>query len=146
MTATAPDLPARLLDEYRRRLTQISGASAAGIDELMGAVDRGADGDAGLVESVEAMGLPGLLAARAEAARLVEDDGVTYGYGAAGRPTRVVIDPLLPIMDLRVGRGRGSAAQRARPGMPPAICMARARVGSAARHSGAGARRLSSGR
>lgn len=116
MTATAPDLPARLLDEYRRRLTQISGASAAGIDELMGAVDRGADGYAGLVESVEAMGLPGLLAARAEAARLVEDDGVTYGYGAAGRPGRGgVIDPL----PLIIGSGEWAAvaagvAQRAR--------------------------------
>jgi hypothetical protein len=48
--------------------------------EFVGAVV----GSPGVAAAIDALGLAGLLAARSEARRLVEDDGITYGVGARG--------------------------------------------------------------
>ncbi|MEI2778010.1 MAG: circularly permuted type 2 ATP-grasp protein [Tetrasphaera sp.] len=87
-----------LVTAYRTRLEQPCGVHPPLVDELLGRAGdaRTGDGDRDiLTEAIGALGLAGLLAARTEARRLVEDDGVTYGTGGAGRPGRSwVIDPL----------------------------------------------------
>ena len=66
-------------------------ASAGGA--FIGAEFVGAEvGSPGVAAAIDALGLAGLLAARSEARRLVEDDGITYGVGARARTW--TIDPL----------------------------------------------------
>jgi uncharacterized circularly permuted ATP-grasp superfamily protein len=77
-----------------------------GVDELVTAEDaRPASAD--LAATIDLLGVPGLLARRAQTVRLVEDDGVTYGAprGPDGAdPGRVVparwrLDPLPVVLD-----------------------------------------------
>ncbi len=116
MTAPAPKLPDRLLDAYRDAVAASTGASRAGVDELLRATTSTDNAYAALTGSVDSLTLGGLLAARADAARLVEDDGITYGQGSDGRVGRGwVIDPL----PLIIGSGEwteveAGVAQRAR--------------------------------
>jgi uncharacterized circularly permuted ATP-grasp superfamily protein/uncharacterized alpha-E superfamily protein len=68
-----------LIDRYRARV-------GAGVDELVGASGV-RPGNAQVAVALETMGLGGLLAARAEARRLVHDDGIHYGGPGAGEPS-----------------------------------------------------------
>jgi uncharacterized circularly permuted ATP-grasp superfamily protein/uncharacterized alpha-E superfamily protein len=84
-------------------------ASLSSVDELVapGGVPRAASAD--LAATVDLLGLPGLLGRRAEAIRLVEDDGVTYGTAlpspdgspVRGAPARWKLDPLPVVLDAR---------------------------------------------
>lgn len=95
MTASAPAPSARLLDAYYQGLERATGGSRTVVDELVAAQAREDGSYDALADAVESLSLPGLLAARAEAARLVEDDGITYGRGIDGRQGRGwVVDPL----------------------------------------------------
>jgi uncharacterized circularly permuted ATP-grasp superfamily protein/uncharacterized alpha-E superfamily protein len=94
----AAGLPSGPNEGYRAHLAQAGG----GVDELYAA---GPDGLAVrneqefLARAVESLGLPGLLAARAEARRLAADDGIRYGVPLSTTPGQLgsrpwVIDPL----------------------------------------------------
>lgn len=84
-----------LVAAYRTRLAAPRDPRAPVVDELLGPYAAPPDERDTLAAAIGALGLAGLLAARTEARRLVEDDGVTYGAGAAGRRGRSwVIDPL----------------------------------------------------
>ncbi|MFT4109757.1 circularly permuted type 2 ATP-grasp protein [Propionicimonas sp.] len=91
MSASASELPSPLLDAY------LSHPARSRTDELV-------DGDGprrhaeGLAATIDAMGLAGLLAARAEAAGLVSDEGITYGAADSGVREPWLVDPLpLPL-------------------------------------------------
>ena len=71
-----------LVDRYRARV-------GAGVDELVGPAGI-RPGHAQVAVALEAMGLGGLLAARAEARRLVHDDGIHYGGPGGGEPSPAV--------------------------------------------------------
>lgn len=91
MSATASELPSPLLDAYRDH------PARAAIDEL---IEAGAPRPhtAELAATIDQTGLGGLLAARAEAAGLVADEGITYGAGSSGARTPWLVDPLpLPL-------------------------------------------------
>ena len=61
--------------------------ASAGVDELLAATSGQArPGTEDLLASIDLLGLPGLLARRAEAARLVEDEGVIYGVPVGDGP------------------------------------------------------------
>lgn len=97
MTLSSADLPDRgrgTLAGYRARLAERAGL--AGVDELFADSDTVRPEQAFLAEAVEAMALPGLLAARAETRRLINDDGIRYGVAdAQGRGDRSWrMDPL----------------------------------------------------
>ncbi len=97
MTAQAvADGDAALIGGYRTRLgPRHTSGPAPGIDELLGADRAPREHQQALADSIASLGLAGLLAARTEARRLVEDDGVTYGLARPGRRGRSwVIDPL----------------------------------------------------
>lgn len=96
MSAPAPAVPERLIQEYRDRLAPtLLGGSGPALDELLMALEAETETYDALADTVESLGRTGLLAARAEARRLVEEDGVTYGLGTDGRQGRGwVIDPL----------------------------------------------------
>ena len=79
MSATSPGPDSDLLDRYRARV-------GAGVDELVGASGV-RPGHEQVAMTLDAMGLGGLLAARAEARRLVHDDGIYYGGPVAGEPS-----------------------------------------------------------
>ena len=68
MTAPAPKLPDRLLDAYRDAVAASTGASRAGVDELLRATTSTDNAYAALTGSVDSLTLGGLLAARADAA------------------------------------------------------------------------------
>lgn len=80
---TAEAAPTTEVAAYRRRLT-------AGWDELTSGAGTG-PAQSLVADAIEALGLPGLLDARDEMARLVRDEGILYG-GEAGRSW--VVDPL----------------------------------------------------
>lgn len=104
MTTTSAAVPERgphgPTDAYRDR-------SGSAVDELLGpdGGPRAAVGD--LAATIDLLGMPGLLARRAEAARLVEDEGVTYGTAQAvgdgeplrSAPARWKVDPLPVVLD-----------------------------------------------
>jgi uncharacterized circularly permuted ATP-grasp superfamily protein/uncharacterized alpha-E superfamily protein len=79
VSATSPGPDSDLLDRYRARV-------GAGVDELVGASGV-RPGHEQVAVALDAMGLGGLLAARAEARRLVHDDGIYYGGPVAGEPS-----------------------------------------------------------
>ena len=85
MSAAVP-LESGVLDEYRGRL----GSSA--VDELVTPQGLRTD-QAALGAAVEAMGLAGLQAARAEARSFASDEGVTYGTSQSGS-RNWAIDPI----------------------------------------------------
>jgi uncharacterized circularly permuted ATP-grasp superfamily protein/uncharacterized alpha-E superfamily protein len=91
MSAPASELPSPLLDAYRMH------PARAGVDELIDAGQpRPHTGE--LAATIDGMGLGGLLAARAEAAGLVADEGITYGAASSGARTPWLVDPLpLPL-------------------------------------------------
>lgn len=101
MSAEAPELPERLIAEYRDRLTPaVLGRSGQAVDELIRGLAAEHEPYAALAGAVESLGLEGLLAARRQARRLVEDDGVTYGPGSEGHQGHGwVIDPLPLVID-----------------------------------------------
>jgi len=82
-----PTDPGRTVSAYARQ------AAASGLaDELVDGDAEPRVGSADLAATIDLLGGPGLLARRAETARLVEDDGVTYGVpplpeGGAGAVT-----------------------------------------------------------
>jgi uncharacterized circularly permuted ATP-grasp superfamily protein/uncharacterized alpha-E superfamily protein len=79
---------------YRERLADRG--ALHGVDELFADADSVRPEQAFLAEAIEAMALPGLLAARAETRRLVNDDGIRYGVwdGASRRDRSWRMDPL----------------------------------------------------
>ncbi len=91
MSEPASELLSPLVDAYRKH------PGRGGIDELVD--DRGVRPHAeGLAATVEAMGIGGLLAARAEAANQVADEGITYGAAESGVRRPWLVDPLpLPL-------------------------------------------------
>lgn len=91
MSVPASETSSALLDAYRRH------PARGGVDELI--TDAGPRPHAeALAATIEAMGLGGLLAARAEASGLVEDEGITYGAAHSGVREPWLIDPLpLPL-------------------------------------------------
>ncbi len=96
----SPPQRADPVDQYRHRLLAIGG----GPDELV--PPTGSSAAEAIRDAVTAMGRRGLLAARAETARLAEDDGITYGLAdlpaddeghPPSRPWH--IDPLPVVID-----------------------------------------------
>ncbi|MFT4217873.1 MAG: circularly permuted type 2 ATP-grasp protein [Micropruina sp.] len=84
--SAAVSIESGVLDDYRARLTSDA------VDEL--ATPTGLRGDqAALGAAVDAMGMAGLLAARAEARNFAADEGITYGTGTPGG-RRWAIDPI----------------------------------------------------
>jgi uncharacterized circularly permuted ATP-grasp superfamily protein/uncharacterized alpha-E superfamily protein len=83
VSATSPGTDSDLLDRYRAQ-------AGAGVDELVGASGV-RPGHEQVATALDAMGLGGLLAARAEARRLVHDDGIYYGGPVAGQPSPGVL-------------------------------------------------------
>lgn len=86
------------LSGYRERLEERPTGPLAGVDELV-AGDLARPGQEFLADAIDAMGLPGLLAARSETRRLVHDDGIRYGVGsgtglAGGGGRHWRLDPL----------------------------------------------------
>jgi uncharacterized circularly permuted ATP-grasp superfamily protein/uncharacterized alpha-E superfamily protein len=79
VSAAVPGPDGDLLDRYRARV-------GAGVDELVGTSGI-RPGHAQVAVALEAMGLGGLLAARAEARRLVHDDGIHYGGAMVSEPS-----------------------------------------------------------
>ncbi|KRF36383.1 circularly permuted type 2 ATP-grasp protein [Nocardioides sp. Soil805] len=93
MTASASASPEGPLAGYRALVDGLGGPT--GVDEWYdGSVLR--PGQDVVASAVASMGLTGLLEARAESRRLVEDDGIRYGGlgDAADRGRSWVIDPL----------------------------------------------------
>jgi len=91
MSAQAAEPASALLDAYRRH------PARAGVDELLDEAGTRPHAEA-LAATIAATGLPGLLAARAEAAALVADEGITYGAADSGVRAPWLIDPLpLPL-------------------------------------------------
>jgi uncharacterized circularly permuted ATP-grasp superfamily protein/uncharacterized alpha-E superfamily protein len=103
---------ARLTEAYRQRALAREARSAPGlhevadhIDELLGTGGSAHPHTADLAASIDLLGLAGLLDRRAEAARLVEDEGVTYGVAvrdgesAPNSARRWKVDPLPVILD-----------------------------------------------
>ncbi len=93
---------------YADRLVAEDGSS----DELFAPDGTPHGHTADLAATADHLGRVGLLARRAEAARLVEDEGVTYGArpappGPDGRPTprRWSLDPLPVVLDAEAWRG-----------------------------------------
>lgn len=91
MSAPATELPSPLLDAYR-------------VHPARGAIDELIDGGGprphaeGLAATIDGTGLGGLLAASAEAAGLVADEGITYGASSSRTRTPWLVDPLpLPL-------------------------------------------------
>ncbi|WP_051208256.1 circularly permuted type 2 ATP-grasp protein [Propionicicella superfundia] len=83
-----------LSDTYRERLVGMSdGFPAPVFDEFLGP-DGVRPAYAALAEQMEAMGRGGLLAARAEVARFVSDEDMTYGGTDLSQATRWLVDPL----------------------------------------------------
>ncbi len=87
--------------------------SGTGRDELLDPAGTPYPASADLVATIDLLGHPGLLARRAQAARFVEDDGVTYGSaptGPDGQPLRGAspgwaVDPLPVILDAPTWQG-----------------------------------------
>jgi len=79
VSAAVPAPDGDLVDRYRARV-------GSGVDELV-AASGVRPGHAQVAEALAAMGLGGLLAARAEARRLVHDDGIYYGGPGRGEPS-----------------------------------------------------------
>ena len=101
MSAAVP-IESGVLDDYRARL---NGPVVA--DELVTADGLRAD-QASLAATVDAMGLAGLRAARAEARQFADDEGITYGTTAAGGVGRSwAIDPI-PVV---IGAGEWTALE-----------------------------------
>ena len=91
MSAPASELNSPLLDAYRTH------PARAAVDELIDAGTPRPHAEE-LAATIDGMGLGGLLAARAEAAGLVADEGISYGTGTAGLRTPWLVDPLpLPL-------------------------------------------------
>ena len=91
MSAPASELSSPLVDAYRAH------PGRARVDELVD--DQGVRPHAeGLAATVEGLGIGGLLAARAEAANQVADEGITYGAAESGLRQPWLVDPLpLPL-------------------------------------------------
>ncbi|HEX2808231.1 MAG TPA: circularly permuted type 2 ATP-grasp protein [Kineosporiaceae bacterium] len=97
-------------------------AALSSVDELITPDGAPRDASADLAATIDLLGLPGLLARRAEAIRLVEDDGVTYGTAlpspdgspVRGAPARWKLDPLPVVLDAQQWQALEPAlAQRA---------------------------------
>jgi uncharacterized circularly permuted ATP-grasp superfamily protein/uncharacterized alpha-E superfamily protein len=87
MSASASELSSPLLDAYRAH------PARASVDEFVDGAGARRHAE-GLAATIEAMGLGGLLAARAEAAGFVADEGISYGAAASGVRSPWLIDPL----------------------------------------------------
>ena len=87
--SAAVSIESGVLDGYRARL-----AGPEAVDELVTADGLRAD-QASLAATVDALGLAGLQAARAEARQFADDEGITYGTTASGGVGRSwAIDPI----------------------------------------------------
>ncbi len=90
--------------------------AAGGPDEWYDAAQRLRPEQHPITAAVDSLGLPGMLAARAEARRLVEDDGIRYGPGAMdddAEPGRSwVIDPLPVVIGSQEWAGLESALRQ----------------------------------
>lgn len=104
-------LSAGPLADYRSRA-----GAASGPDEWYDAAQRLRPEQHAITAAVDSLGMPGLLAARAEARRLVEDDGIRYGPGAMeddDEPGRSwVIDPLPVVIGSQEWAGLESALRQ----------------------------------
>jgi uncharacterized circularly permuted ATP-grasp superfamily protein/uncharacterized alpha-E superfamily protein len=107
MSALATEPGSALLDAYRRH------PARARVDELIDDTGTRPHAEA-LAATIAATGLGGLLAARAEAAGLVADEGITYGAADSGVRAPWLIDPLpLPLDADEWSRLERGLAQRA---------------------------------
>lgn len=94
MSTPAPDAHTSALLDYEARVVGGTTTPLPGRDQLVGPEGARTE-QALLTNAIDAMGLPGLLAARAECRRLVDADAIRYGSGAEGEQGRNwVIDPL----------------------------------------------------
>ncbi len=107
MSAQASESGSGLLDAYR------SHPARAAVDEVLDDTGTRPHAEA-LAATIDSAGLAGLLAARAEAAALVADEGITYGAADSGVRAPWLVDPLPQPLDgadwARLERG---LAQRA---------------------------------
>lgn len=92
MSALVPEPASPVIDAYRRR------HGLAPFDELVDPHGARAHQRA-LAATIESLGLPGLLAARAEARHFVHDEGITHGSADAGTRRDWQIDPLPLVLD-----------------------------------------------
>ncbi len=109
---------ARVTSLYR----ELNGLNGHGVDELLARDGSPHARSADLAATVDLLGVPGLVARRAQADRLVEDEGVTYGTaptGPDGEPLRTpasrwAVDPLPVVIDREAWQALEPAiAQRA---------------------------------
>ncbi|MFZ1284903.1 MAG: circularly permuted type 2 ATP-grasp protein [Propionicimonas sp.] len=87
MSVPVSSVSSGVLDAYRRH------PARGGYDELVDATSVRPH-YARVADTIESLGLTGLLAARAETRNLVADEGVTYGSVAAHTDRRWAIDPI----------------------------------------------------
>ncbi|MBK8460591.1 MAG: circularly permuted type 2 ATP-grasp protein [Micropruina sp.] len=108
MSLAASSETSGVLDAYRTRVRDSFLEASHGADELV--TPEGVRGEnESLAGTIEAMGLAGLLAARAETRNFVQDEGITYGSAAPGRRARHwSIDPI----PLLIGASEWSELQR----------------------------------